>query len=201
MSERSPLPGLDSLGKLQLLKPLRRPPLRFTGPRVLRLQARPIEKGGPGEPPEGFITAHTSKDEWIIYWALAKVTKDPRDPRIPPFTGGANWEYQKAIDGGRIVGGQVVDFVYVQPDSKTLGLRIQTEHWHIMTTAAKQQQDFLLKVSQRAVDQIVDIFSQDYLGDASGKAACAVVADAIKGNQSYSPIFSGAAQRIRGGIR
>jgi hypothetical protein len=194
----APIPGLPKIGKLQPLKPLRRPPVRLSGPRSLRLQSDPVAIGGPGEPPEGFVTAHTSKDEWIIFWALSRVTRSPRDPRKPPFVGGDTWSYQKAIDGGRIIGGQVVDFVYNHPDGKFLGLRIQTEHWHIEVTAAKQMQDFFLKSSQHAVDQIIDIFSQDYLGDASGKAACVVVANAIKGVQKYSPIFAGTSQRVRG---
>lgn len=197
----SPLPGLPQIGKLKQLKPLRRPPVRLTGPRHLALQSKPLPVGGPGEPPEGFVTAHTSRDEWIIYWALAKVLRDPPDPRQPPFIGGVLWEYQKTVDGGRVVGGQVVDFVYLHPKGKTIGLRIQTERYHIMTDAAKQMSDFFLKSSQRAIDQIVDIYSQDYLGDPSGKAACVVVANALKGIQSYSPILSGGSQRVRAAIR
>jgi hypothetical protein len=197
----SPLPGLPQIGKLKQLKPLRRPALRLTGPRHLGLQADPEEKGGPGEPPEGFVTAHTSRTEWWVYWGLAKVLKDPRDPRQPPYVGGTQWVYQKAVDGGRVVGGQVVDFIYLGPKGKTIGIRVQTERYHIMTDAATQMADFFLKSSQRAVTQIVDIFDQHFLADPSGKAVCVVVANALKGIQTYSPIFSGTSQRIRGGIR
>jgi hypothetical protein len=135
-----------------------------------------------------------------VFWAFARVLRDPKDPRKPPFVGGANWEYQKAVDGGRIVGGQVVDFVYVHPKGKTIGIRVQTERWHIMTDAATQLQDFFLKTNQRAVDQIVDIYDQDFISDKTGQAVCAVVANAIKGNQAYAPPFAGRSQRIRGGI-
>jgi hypothetical protein len=196
----SPLPGLPKLGALQKVPRLRRPPVRNTGPRELRLQSDPVQKAGPGAPPEGFITAHQSKTEWVWYWASSRVLKDPRDPRKGPFVGGATWQYQKAIDGGRIIGGQVVDFVYLLEKNKTLGVRIQTEHFHIMTDAATQLQDFFLKTSQRAVDQVIDVYDQDWLWDASGQAACAAVANALKGVQAYAPPFAGRSQRIRGGL-
>jgi hypothetical protein len=202
-SAKPVLPGLDSIGKLQPLKPLRRPPVRLSGPRSLRLQSDPVAVGGPGEPPEGFVTAHQSALEWDVYWGFARVTRSPRDPRKPPFVGGDTWSYQKAVDGGRVHGGggQVVDFVYQHPDGKTLGVRLQTEHWHIMVDATKQMQDFFLKSSTLAVDQIIDIFDSDFVGDRSGKSVCIVVANAIKGVQKFSPIFAGTSQRIRGGIR
>lgn len=194
----SPLPGLPQLRKLTGLKTPRRLPLRQTGPKVLALQKDPGVIGGPGEPPEGFVTAHTSRTEWIIYWALAKVLRDPPNPRKPPFVGGATWSYQKAIDGGRVVGGQVVDFVVLgERGNPTVGIRVQTEHFHIMTDTAKQIEDFLLKVTERAIDLIVDIFDQDFIADKTGHAACVVVANAIKGIQRGNPITQGTAQQIR----
>jgi hypothetical protein len=193
----SPIPSLPGIGKLKPLTPLRRPPVRMTGPRLLRLSSDPEERGGPGEPPIGFVTAHTSRDEWQVYWAFAKVTKDPANPRQAPYVGGATWSYQKAVDGGRVVGGQVVDFVYMHPDDQTTGFRIQTEHWHIMTDSAKQMDDFFLKSSQTSIDQIIDLYSHMWVGDPSGKKVCAIVANGIKGIQSYSPNFAGTAQRIR----
>lgn len=196
----TPLKGLTGLGSLQKVPRLRRPAVRFTGPRGLQLQKDPEQRAGPGEPPEGFVTAQTSGDEWIIYWAMAKVLRDPKDPRKPPYTGGANWEYQSSVDGGRVVGGQVVDYVYMHPKGKTIGIRLQSERFHVMVDAATQLQDFFLKTSQRAIDQIVDIYSQDYLSDTSGRAACVVVANALKGNQAFAPPFAGRSQRVRGGL-
>lgn len=192
------LPGLKEIGKLQPLKPLRRHPVRFTGPSELRLQSDPQVVGGPGEPPQGFVTAHTSKTEWVVYWAFARVLRDPRDPRVPPYTGGANWSYQTPINGGRVIGGQVTDFVYLGAQGKTIGVRVQTEHFHIMTSADVQMKDFLLKTDQEALDQIIDLYDHEFMWDKTGKAACIVVANAIKGIQSYSPIFAGTAQRVRG---
>jgi hypothetical protein len=198
MKAKSTLPGLPDIGKVQALEPLRRHPMRFTGPRDLKLQSDPVVIGGPGEPPEGFVTAHTSKTEWVWYWASAKVLKDPPDPRKPPFVGGANWSYQTPLNGGRVIGGQVTDFVYLLSNNKTLGVRIQTEHWHIMASAETQMNDFLLKADQQALDQIIDAFDQDWMWDPTGKAACIAVANAIKGIQPISPIIAGTAQRIRG---
>ena len=174
-----------------------RHPVRFTGPRTLHLQKAPGVIGGPGEPPEGFVGAHNSKTEWLVYWGFAKVLKDPKDPRKPPWVGGADWSYQKSIDGGRIVGGEVVDFVYISAHNKTIGVRVQTERFHVMTDAAKQMSDFFLKAETKGVDTVVDIFDQDFIDDPTGRAVCVVVANAIKGIQRYSPIIAGTAQRIR----
>ena len=193
----STLPSLPDVGKLQPLKPLRRHPVRFTGPKLLHLQKDPAIIGGPGDPPEGFIGAHNSVSEWEFYWAMARVTKSPKDPRKPPFVGGIDWEYQKPVGGGRIVGGEVVDFVYVSARNKTIGIRVQTERFHIMTDAAKQMSDFFLKVETKGVDQVVDVFDADWIGDKTGRAICIVAANAIKGITRYSPIIAGTAQRIR----
>lgn len=198
MATQDALPGLPSLGKIQTIPRLRGIPKRNTGPRILQLASDPRQLGGPGEPPEGFVTAHTSRTEWVVYWAFARVLRDPPDPRKPPYVGGAQWSYQTPLDGGRVVGGQVVDFVYLGPKGKTVGVRVQTERFHIMTTSNKLVQDFLLKSTQRALDIIVDIFDQDFMGDESGKAACVVVANAIKGIQALNPSVYGRAQRIRG---
>lgn len=194
------LPGLKGINRVQSIPKPPRPPLRFTGIKELRLQKAPDIIGGPGEPPEGFVTAHTSKTEWVWYWGSAKVLKDPKDPRKPPYTGGANWQYQKAIDGGRVVGGQVVDFIYILDGRHTLGVRIQTEHFHIYVDAEKLMADFFLKEDQRAVDQIIDAYDYEWLWDKTGRAVCAAVSNAIRGIQNYSPNIAGTAQRLRGGI-
>ena len=38
-------------------------------------------KGGPGDPPPGFVVGQTSATEWVIYWAMSKVFGQPDDPR------------------------------------------------------------------------------------------------------------------------
>lgn len=199
MSERGllDLPPLPKMGKAPRIAPLRRPPVRPTGPKIYRLQAKPqMVAVGPGEPPEGFVTAHTSKTEWWVFWAIAKVLNDPPDPRQPPFVGGENWAYQKAEEGGRIKGGQVLDFVVFNGE-RSIGIRVETERYHIFTTADAHARDFYLKTHSAAADEIVSIWDQDFMGDPTGQAVCAVVARALKGEESASPIAFATGRRVR----
>lgn len=199
MSERGllDLPPLPQMGKQPRLTPLRRPPIRPTGPKIYRLQTKPARPfAGPGEPPEGFVTAHTSKTEWYVYWAIAKVLNDPVDPRRPPFVGGERWAYQKAEEGGRVKGGQVLDFV-VFNGAHSIGIRVETERYHIFTTAANHAHDFYLKTHSKAADVIVNVYDQDFMGDPSGQAACAVVARALKGEEGPSPMATATGRRVR----
>lgn len=166
------------------------------GPEWLHLRRDPAEVGGPGAPPPGFVVGQTSADEWIFYWAMAKVTGTPKDPRMPPFFGGDDWIYQKAVDGGRKKGGAVLDFYYTG-STPPIGIRIQTERYHIFTTGRKQAYDALQKqeVSQNYV--VVDVFSQDYLADPSGNTACKIAAQAIKGEGRVDVLGTGRGMRVR----
>lgn len=191
------LPPLPEAGKAPRLTPLRRPPVRPTGPRIYHLQKKPeLEFAGPGEPPDGFVTAHTSKTEWWIYWAIAKVLNDPVDPRRPPFVGGQDWSYQKAEEGGRIRGGQVLDFV-VYAGNRAIGIRVETERYHIFTSAHNQAHDFYLKTHSAAVDRIVNVYDQDFMGDPTGRAACVVISEALKGEERGHPVQFGRGRRVR----
>lgn len=194
----SGLPPLPAIGKRRgRSKPIRKVPVRTFGPRIYRLNVEPKGVSGPGEPPTGLVTQWTSKTEWYVYWALAKILGDPKDPRKPPFIGGTNWQYQKALDGGRRVrGGQVLDFV-IWNGTKTIGIRVETERYHIFTSAQKQAEDFYQRTHSAGVDQVVSIFDQDFIGDTSGQQVCAVVARAIKGQQDPNPIRFGTARRVR----
>lgn len=193
-----PLPKMTGKGTASRPRPIKKAPQRVFGPKIYKLDSRPQRLGkGPGEPPTGLVTQWTSKTEWYIYWALARVTGTPKDPRKPPFTGGTNWQYQKALDGGRQVrGGQVLDFV-IWNGSRTIGIRVETERYHIFTSAQKQAEDFYQRTHSSGVDQVISIFDQDFMGDPSGAAACAVVATALKGIQPANPIRFGTARRVR----
>lgn len=180
--------------------PIRPFTIRPIGPRALHLGSKPRNiSGGPGDPPMGFVGPHTSATEWIIYWALAKIFHDPVDPRKPPFIGSRNgvWTYQTEESGGRNTpGASVTDFV-VTFNGKTIGIRLETERWHIYQTATVQMRDFYLRTHVRANDNVVSIYDQDFIGDPTGHAACVVVANAIKGDVLGSPQGSGTGRRIR----
>ena len=195
-----PLPRLPTPPKLgSLPRPPRaeRPPVRPRGPKLFQLGRDPGRLDGPGDPPTDFVTAHTSRDEWVWYWAMAKVTRDPADPRRPPYAGGANWVYQKALDGGRAErGGSVCDFVYSAPNGE-ICIRIQTARWHIMAHATKQAQDAMLKAKTSRYIHVVDTYSQEWIEDATGEAACRAVARALKGISAPDPIRYGTARNPR----
>lgn len=73
---------------------LRHAPVTSRGPAWYTQATRAIHTGGPGAPPPGFVTATTSGDEWMWYWASMRVLDPDRDPTQPPFYGGKDWDYQ-----------------------------------------------------------------------------------------------------------
>lgn len=196
----SPLKNLPALPKLGAIKPVvNRDTIRPMGPRIYKLAKRPDMVGwGPGEPPPGFVTGTTSRSEWRYYWAFAKVFNDPVNPRQPPFSGGKDWQYQAAVDGRfvRDVGSSVVDFLVYQ-GTRTLGIRLQTERWHIMAGPQKIWKDFFLKTHSNEVDLFIDLFDQYSLADRTGEATIKQVKNALKGNQEPDPIRLGTALQVR----
>lgn len=83
------LPGATQFGAGRPPKSRQRPTIFPKGPALFKMGTKPQTSiGGPGEPPPGFLTAHNSKDEWVLYWAFAKTRGTPKNPRTPPFIGG-----------------------------------------------------------------------------------------------------------------
>jgi hypothetical protein len=181
-------------------------PLRPTGPRYLGLGKKP-EKADSAvwtTPPAGFLTAHNSGEEWMVYLAIALHLKDPPNPFAPPFTGGESWRYQKAEAPtttesalGRVPGGSVSDFAIQHPDGRFLIIRLQTERFHIFTGPLEQEQDRTIDVTLRGVSDVIDIYSQDFLGDPTGNAVMRIVALALKGIEYASPTEARSALRVR----
>lgn len=198
------LPKIDDLvtksriGRTPRPIPVEKHSIRPLGPRIYKLGSPvPREGYGPGEPPPGFLNQWNSQDEWMVYWAICKIKHSPRDCRQPPFVGGEDWSYQNPdpIFGGRIAGGQVFDFI-VQMAGKKIALRIQTERFHIFAPAAKQAQDFYLKTHSSGVDDIYDLYSQNYLGK-DPQGLIVAVARALKGIREVDPIRAGTSRRVR----
>lgn len=181
-----------------------RAPAFPTGPRHLALGSKPRREGtGPGLPPEGFLTAHNSTEEWWVYWAIATLKKDPPNPRVPPFIGGEDWSYQRpesptefGIERGRVAGGSVSDFV-VNIHTKPTIIRLQTELYHVFASPQIQERDLTINVNLRGVEDVIDIFSQDWLHDETGQAVCKVVALALKGIEYIPPMGARSAVRVR----
>lgn len=182
-----------------------RPTIFPTGPKLYDLGTKPQHIGqGPGEPPPNFLTAHNSKDEWDFYWAMAKVKGTPKDPRVPPFVGGDDWQYQVpesptslGLGVGRVAGGSVSDFVSLGATGIPLIIRVQTERFHIFTNSATQMKDLFIREHLRGVEKVIDVYSSDWLGDETGDAVCRIAALAIKGIELPSPIRYRTAIRTR----
>lgn len=179
------------------LPTVRSVPVYGLGPRAYSFNRPPKVKGGPGDPPPGFLIASTSKSEWLCYWAMAHIFPEPRDPRQPPFVGGPpDWGYQVPFLGGRQVLGSVLDFlVWNTPSGRPVGIRIQTEYFHLFTPTAKQASDLLRRQRLNARIDVVDVFDYTFTGDASGQAAIQVMKAAIGQIAIPDPLRGATARR------
>jgi hypothetical protein len=167
------------------------------GRRFLKLGSKPLQTGiGPGEPPEGFVGVWTSKTEWYVYWALCRLTEPNKNPRLPPFAGGSRFTYQKAEKGGRKPGGSVTDFVVLAPIGY-IGIRVETERWHIWTTSDQIMKDAYIREHIASTEKTIRVYDQHFIGDPSGDSVMRVMAMALKGVEMPSPIKMGTAQRVR----
>ena len=180
-----------------------RPPVmrRFAAmPRGPRLYTAPAEKRtGPGKSPPGFVTATTSEEEWWVYWALAKAFNDPEDPREPPYTGGrrGTWSYQSPFFGGRQqLMGAVVDFI-ANGDVGAVGIRVQTERYHLFAGVRKHALDQLQRERLGARIDIVDIYSQDFIEDPSGATLIKIIKQALGRLENRNPVTAGTVRRSR----
>lgn len=174
---------------------LPRAPQLPTGPRFIPPHETLI--GGPGDPPPGFLTGQNSVTEWIVYFALAKIFNDPKDPRHPPYFGGLDWGYQIARLGGfvRALGSSVVDFVVYQ-DATVIGLRVVTERFHIFTTSAKHGYDVIQRAQLEASGMtIVDLYDNQILGDPSGQKAIIHLKRVLNRIENVDPVQAGTAYR------
>lgn len=199
------LPGSSTFGAGRPQKAASRPVIFPTGPKLYNLQRKPTTGiGGPGEMPPGFKTAHNSLDEWVVYWACAKVRGTPKNPRQGPFIGGDDWRYQVpespttlGLGIGRVTGGSVSDFVFLGPTGRDIVVRLQTDRFHINAGSNTQMRDMFIADHLRGVEKVIDIYSSDFMHDASGDAACRMVALAAKGIEMPSPIRFRTAVRTR----
>ena len=155
---------------------------------------------GPGEPPDGFLDGQNSVTEWYAYWALAKIFNNPRgtDVRLGPFYGGwPDWGYQVAQLGGfvRALGSAVVDFVVYQ-GAVIIGIRIQTEHFHIFTSSKQQAYDSFQRFDlERNGLSVVDVYDTALLNDPSGQKAVIAMKRAIGRLEDLNPVVGRTALR------
>jgi hypothetical protein len=194
-------PALPKLGSLP--RPPRdrgRKPVRPTGPDIYHRGSEPIIDSPFMHPPGGFVTAHTSGVEWMCFLALAILNPGfPEDPFSPPFIGGPPiWVYQKHEQGGRVAGGSVSDFVVLSNSGAAkIGIRVETERFHIWTDSGTQQKDIYIAAHLETVNKIVRVYDQHFVDDPTGEKVTRIMALAMKGIELPSPVTMGTAQRVR----
>lgn len=167
------------------------------GPKALSQPV--VHTDGPGAAPPGFVVGQTSASEWNLYWALAKVFGEPKDPRIPPFTGGyPYWGYQVPTLGQytRAPGSAVVDYVIYTGNTR-VGIRLQTFRFHLQADAAKKAYDALQLFRLERIAQVIDIFEEDVLGDPSGEKYVVTAKRALGLIQRIDPIVAGIDPRLK----
>lgn len=159
-------------------------PITTRGPRSIGLGRKAERREGPGKPPPGFLTQQTTGDEWIIYWALAKIFSDPGpiSVRQGPFTGGLEWEYQAIQSSLGLTGKTAVDFMVYLPGEQ-IGLRIQTELRHVLVDENISAYDIAQREALSRTITVRDIYSQDFIEDISGESAIRVTIEALGGRE------------------
>jgi hypothetical protein len=194
------MPAMPRMGRIP--RPPRnrsRKPVAPKGPRIYHRGIDPIVQSPFLFPPDGFKTPHTSKTEWMCYYALYLLTGLPKDPYKRPFIGGPPiWKYQKLEQGGRVAGGSVSDFVVLNTNGTAqIGIRVETERFHIWTDGATQQKDIYINAHLQTMNKIVRVWDQHFIDDPTGEKVCRVMALAMRGIELPSPIRLGTAQRVR----
>jgi hypothetical protein len=185
------------------LPPLpRRPAAMPTGPKMFRVSKKgswPLN--GPGLPPAGFISRQHTGSEWVIYWASMRAFDPDRDPRKPPFRGGMHWGYQiQALD---VIPGQHskalstnIDFFY-QFSYPALAMRVQTYRYHLAEGSFKQAYDIAQAQRLLGSFDLIDIYEQDFLGDATGQAAIKLVKQVVGLIPTENPLYSSSTRMVR----
>jgi hypothetical protein len=127
-----------------------------------------------------------------------RVLDPDRDPRIGPYFGGELWDYQSAELGGftRALGSAVVDFVY-KLSHPPLMVRIQTYRWHLAAPAGKQALDNAQLAALARNFDVVDVYSEDYIGDPTGEAAIVLLKETLGLIRRQNPITAGSTLLVR----
>ncbi len=181
----------------------RRAPARPTGPRMYGLSKAPIVLGGPGTPPNGFLTVHTTAVEWVAYFWLWDVLGVEGDPRDPPFVGAPDFRfaYQKVFPGlgGGKTGSTSIDFLVRQGPRGDLAVRIQSEAFHVFAKSDQIVYDRFQKGRIARTEDIIDVFEQYLMTDAQrrGGSAHRVIEDAVHRIEWADPTLTGGAFRVR----
>jgi hypothetical protein len=171
----------------QIVQPAKGLPMTYYGPSELKLRDIVVPEGGPmgfvKAHPELFHTGTTSTDEGFFYWAEERLL-GPEGPE-------GGWYYQS---GNADANAAIVDFrVSRSGGLPDLGIRIQSAYRHLGAGPFKAASDAEQIYTIMGNDMIVvDVWSEWYIGDLTGKAVLAVARQANAGDPfSISPVALG----------
>lgn len=142
---------------------------------------RPEFLGGPDQFARTFMGGSTSRTEGYIFWSFLALG----------MVENVDFSYQSPLVGGmHELGGAVVDFIVYQKPMN-LGLRIVTYQWHHAQGSEKAERDFEQKSSLTDMIKVIDLYEQHFINDPSGKAAIAVLKDALAEVERPDPLSTG----------
>jgi hypothetical protein len=158
------------------------------GPSYLGLRYEIHPSDGPEQfvqsNPQLFATGTTSRDEGYGFWALLKLI-GPEGGEIGK--NGMAWYYQSKT-GEKGSAFATVDFV-IEILRKTIGIRVVTPWFHIQAGPAQRafdEEQVYFLISQGM--SVVDVYSQNYINDDTGRAALKVYSQAISDAPDLLPI-------------
>ena len=155
------------------------------GPAILGLRENVIPEGGVvdfvNSHPNLFATGTTSRDEGFFYWSLMQL--------LGPEGDEGGWLYQA---GNPDANQAVVDFLIKRPGERDLGIRIQSQYRHLGAGPLKAATDAEQVYALEDTMDVLDVWSEWYIDDLTGRTVLAVARDAIAGDPfSISPILLG----------
>jgi len=153
---------------------LKSAPVTRRGDRLYGVGTDKHHTGGPGEPPEGFVTAKTSAPEWMVYWGLSRIFLDPTPAHVRdyPFEGAPGiWKYQSFAETGGAKKTNV-DFVVWAPTvlGTPIGIRVLGAFSHDPTNSEQMLHDITQRANLEEHYDVVDLRPEDFQGDPSGQA-------------------------------
>jgi hypothetical protein len=109
------------------------------------VQYPPLPAGFPGSEPE-----------WLCYWALTKLGKEP----------GVDFTFQSAQMGQRYeAGAATIDFMIIDR-TPNLAIRIQGEYWHYYSGSERKARDLVQRIEMETDGiEVIDIDEDDIKKD------------------------------------
>ena len=94
----------------------------------------------------------------------------------------------------RALGSAVIDYL-IHLGPTLIGLRLQTERFHVFTESRKHAYDLIQRGNLMKNIEVIDMYDDDILGDPSGQKAIVAVKRTLNLIEALNPILAGTAIR------